>query len=199
MPDTSGKTNINVQEVKFIPITDEDSGTYDTTNAVDLTGRARSVTYTPTVKKAPLYGDGVIQEEVIDAETGDFALNVNYLTDDDRTAFFGETQSNGSNVVTGDEQPPAGVVIFKTLCKKDGSVINLYKFFAVTFDPAEETVTQIEDGVTYSTVQIKGKYRKNKHNKAVYATRRHVETSATSASTIIESWYTTPEYVGPTG
>ena len=69
MPDTSGKTNINVQEVKFIPITDEDSGTYDTTNAVDLTDRARSITYTPNVKKSALYGDGVIQEEVIDAET----------------------------------------------------------------------------------------------------------------------------------
>ena len=58
MSNYAGKTNINVQEITIIPITDEDEGTYGT--ALDLMGRARSVTYTPNVKEAPLYGDGEI-------------------------------------------------------------------------------------------------------------------------------------------
>ena len=56
MSDYSGKTNINVQEVMIIPITNESEGTYGT--PLDLTGRARSVTYTPNVKEAKLYCDG---------------------------------------------------------------------------------------------------------------------------------------------
>ena len=170
MSDYSAKTNINVQEIKIIPITDEDEGTYDTTNAVDLTGRAKSVSFTPNVKKAQL----------------------------DRQKLFGETAEKGSNVVTGDEQPVPCVVIFKTLCTKDGKIVNLYKFFTVTFSPNEEAIQQIEDGITYSTVQITGEYRVNKHNKSVRATRRHVDTSVSANTTIIESWFTTPEYVGPT-
>ena len=127
MSDYSGKTNINVQEIKIIPITDEDEGTYDTTNAVDLTGRAKSVSFTPNVKKAQLYGDGEVQETVTDTSTGSFSLALNYLTDADRQVIFSETVENGSNVVTGDEQPVPCVVILKAPCKKDDSVVNLYK------------------------------------------------------------------------
>lgn len=196
MGDYSGKTNINVQEITIIPITDEDEGTYGT--ALDLTGRARSVTYTPNVKEAKLYGDGEVQEKVIDATEGSITLALNYLTDSDRQTLFGETTQNGSNVLTGSEQPVPCVVIFKSLCTKDGSVANLYKFFNVTFKPNEESIQQIEDGVTYSTVQIQGDYRVNKHNKKLLATRRHVNTTATGASTIIDSWFSTAEYTGPT-
>ena len=196
MGDYSGKTNINVQEITIIPITDEDEGTYGT--ALDLTGRARSVTYTPNVKETKLYGDGEVQEKVIDATEGSITLALNYLTDSDRQTLFGETAQNGSNVLTGSEQPVPCVVIFKSLCTKDGSVANFYKFFCVTFKPGEESIQQIEDGVTYSTVQIQGDYRVNKHNKKLLATRRHVDTTATGASTIIESWFETAEYVGPT-
>ena len=196
MGDYSGKTNINVQEITIIPITDEDEGTYGT--ALDLTGRARSVTYTPNVKEAKLYGDGEVQEKVIDATEGSITLALNYLTDSDRQTLFGETAQNGSNVLTGSEQPVPCVVIFKSLCTKDGSVANLYKFFNVTFKPIEESIQQIEDGVTYSTVQIQGDYRVNKHNKKLLATRRHVNTTATGASTIIDSWFSTAEYTGPT-
>lgn len=196
MGDYSGKTNINVQEITIIPITDEDEGTYGT--ALDLTGRARSVTYTPNVKEAKLYGDGEVQEKVIDATEGTITLALNYLTDSDRQTLFGETTQNGSNVLTGSEQPVPCVVIFKSLCTKDGSVANLYKFFNVTFKPIEESIQQIEDGVTYSTVQIQGDYRVNKHNKKLLATRRHVNTTATGASTIIDSWFSTAEYTGPT-
>ena len=196
MSDYSGKTNINVQEITIIPITNEAEGTYGT--ALDLTGRARSVTYTPNVKEAKLYGDGEVQEIATDATTGAFNLTLNYLTDSDRQTLFGETAENGSNVVTGSEQPVPCIVIFKSLCKKDGSVANLYKFFCVTFKPGEESIQQIEDGVTYSFVQVSGEYRVNKHNKKLLATRRHVDTTATGASTIIESWYSTPEYTGPT-
>ena len=198
MSDYSGKTNINVQEIKIIPITDEDEGTYDTTNAVDLTGRAKSVSFTPNVKKAQLYGDGEVQETVVDTTTGTLTLALNYLTDADRQKLFGETAEKGSNVVTGDEQPVPCVVIFKTLCTTDGKIVNLYKFFTVTFSPNEEAIQQIEDGITYSTVQITGEYRVNKHNRSVRATRRHVDTSVSANTTIIESWFTTPEYVGPT-
>lgn len=196
MSNYAGKTNINVQEITIIPITDEDEGTYGT--ALDLTGRARSVTYTPNVKEAKLYGDGEVQENVIDATEGTLSLALNYLTDSDRQTLFGETAQNGSNVVTGSEQPVPCVVIFKSLCKKDGSVANLYKFFCVTFKPNEESIQQIEDNVTYSTVQISGDYRVNKHNKKLMATRRHVDTTATGASTIVESWFETAEYTGPT-
>ena len=196
MGDYSGKTNINVQGITIIPITDEDEGTYGT--ALDLTGRARSVTYTPNVKEAKLYGDGEVQEKVIDATEGTITLALNYLTDSDRQTLFGETAQNGSNVLTGSEQPVPCVVIFKSLCTKDGSVANLYKFFNVTFKPIEESIQQIEDGVTYSTVQIQGEYRVNKHNKKLLATRRHVSTTATGASTIIDSWFSTAEYTGPT-
>lgn len=196
MGDYSGKTNINVQEITIIPITDEDEGTYGT--ALDLTGRARSVTYTPNVKKAHLRGDGEVQETVFDTSDGTIALNVNYLTDAERQVILSETVQNGSNVIKGNEQPKPCVVIFKSLCTKDGSIVNLYKFFKVVFDPNEESVTQIEDGITYSTVQIKGTYTKNKHNKAVMAARRHIDTTVSANSTIIDSWYSTPEYVGPT-
>ena len=196
MGDYSGKTNINVQEITIIPITDEDEGTYGT--ALDLTGRARSVTYTPNVKETKLYGDGEVQEKVIDATEGSITLALNYLTDSDRQTLFGETAQNGSNVLTGSEQPVPCVVIFKSLCTKDGSVANLYKFFNVTFKPNEESIQQIENGVTYSIVQIQGDYRVNKHNKKLLATRRHVNTTATGASTIIDSWFSTAEYTGPT-
>ena len=193
MSDYSGKTNINVKEVYVVPITDEAEGTYGT--ALDFTGRARSFSYTPNVKKAKLYGDGEVQETVTDTSTGTFSLALNYLTDADRQVIFSETAENGSNVVTGDEQPVPCVVILKAPCKKDGSVVNLYKFFHVEFSPNEESVQQIEDGITYSTVQISGEYTKNKHNGSVMATRRHV-VSATDA-TIIEGWYDLPEYIGP--
>ena len=69
----------------------------------------------------------------------------------------------------------------------------------MTFKPNEESIQQIEDNVTYSTVQISGDYRVNKHNKKLLATRRHVDTTATGASTILESWFETAEYTGPTG
>lgn len=196
MSNYAGKTNINVQEITIIPITDEDEGTYGT--ALDLTGRARSVSYTPNVKETKLYGDGEVQEKVIDATEGSITLALNYLTDSDRQTLFSETAQNGSNVLTGSEQPLPCVVIFKSLCTKDGSVANLYKFFNVTFKPNEESIQQIEDGVTYSTVQIQGDYRVNKHNKKLLATRRHVNTTATGASTIIDSWFSTAEYTGPT-
>ena len=127
MSNYAGKTNINVQEITIIPITDEDEGTYGT--ALDLTGRARSASYTPNVKETKLYGDGEVQEKVIDATEGTLTLALNYLTDSDRQTLFGETAQNGSNVITGSEQPKQCVVIFKSLCKKDGSVAHLYKFF----------------------------------------------------------------------
>ena len=194
MSNYAGKTNINVQEVTIIPITDEEKGTYGT--ALDLTGRARSVTYTPNVKEAKLYGDGEVQEQVFDSTDGAFALAVNYLTDAERQAIFNETAEKGSTIIKGTEQPVPCVVIFKTLCTKDGSIVNLYKFFKVTFSPNEETVTQIEDNITYSTTQISGTYTKNKHNQAVMAARRHVDTTATGTSTIVESWFSTAEYIG---
>ena len=121
---------------------------------------------------------------------------MNYLTNADRQVIFSETAQKGSNVVTGDEQPVPCVVILKAPCKKDDSVVNLYKFFHVEFSPNEESVQQIEDGITYSTVQISGEYTKNKHNGSVMATRRHVVSATDSA--IVGSWYETPEYVGPT-
>ena len=198
MSDYSGKTNINVKEIKIIPITDEDEGTYDTTNAVDLTGRARSASFTPNVKKAQLYGDGEVQETVVGTTTGTLTLALNYLTDADRQKLFGETAEKGSNVVTGSEQPVPCVVAFKSLCTQDGRIANLYKFFAVTFSPNEESIQQMEDGITYSTVQITGDYRVNKHNGSLMATRRHVDTSVSANATVIESWFTTPEYTGPT-
>lgn len=195
MSNYAGKTNINVQEVTIIPITDEEKGTYGT--ALDLTGRARSVTYTPNVKEAKLYGDGEVQEQVFDSTDGAFALAVNYLTDAEKQVIFSETAEKGSNIIKGTEQPVPCVVIFKTLCTEDGTIANLYKFFKVTFSPSEETVTQIEDNVTYSTIQISGTYTKNKHNKSVMAVRRHVDTSVSANQTIVESWYSTAEYVGP--
>lgn len=196
MSNYSGKTNINIRKITIIPITDEDEGTYGT--ALDLTGRARSATYTPNVKKAQLYGDGEVQETVIDTSTGTLSLALNYLTDSDRQALFGETTQKGSNVITGNEQPAKCVVIFESLCEKTGKTVNLYKFFNVTFSPNEENVQQIEDNITYSTVQITGDYAVNKHNKSVMATRRHVDTTATGASTIVDSWFDTAEYIGPT-
>ena len=167
MSNYSGKTNINIRKITIIPITDEDEGTYGT--ALDFTGRARSATYTPNVKKAQLYGDGEVQETVIDTSTGTLSLALNYLTDSDRQALFGETTQKGSNVITGNEQPAKCVVIFESLCEKTGKTVNLYKFFNVTFSPNEESVQQIE-----------------------------VDTTATGASTIVDSWFDTAEYIGPT-
>ena len=115
MSDYSGKTNINVQEVMIIPITNESEGTYGT--ALDLTGRARSVTFAPNVKETKLYGDGEVQEKVIDTTEGTLTLALNYLTDSDRQVLFNETAENGSNIVTGSEQPVPCIVIFKSLCK----------------------------------------------------------------------------------
>ena len=97
MSNYAGKTNINVQEITIIPITDEDEGTYGT--ALDLTGRARSASYTPNVKETKLYGDGEVQEKVIDATEGTLTLALNYLTDSDRQTLFGETAQNGGSIL----------------------------------------------------------------------------------------------------
>ena len=111
----AGKTNINVQEITIIPITDEDEGTYST--ALDLTGRARSASYTPNVKETKLYGDGEVQEKVIDATEGTLTLALNYLTDSDRQTLFGD----------GDEISSRFFVTFGIFGKDNTQVNNLYE------------------------------------------------------------------------
>lgn len=199
MSNTAKKTPLNIKEIKIFPITDEEQGTYGT--ALDLSGRARSATDTPTVNSTELWGDGELQEVAYASGTGSLALALNFLTDSDRQVLFSETaDTNGANVVTGDEEPKPVVVAFKTICDTAGKIVNLYKFFAVAFPPSEESIAQIEgNSINYSTIQITGSYRKNKHNNLVKAFKRHVDTSTESGQALVQSWFADAETSGSNG
>lgn len=202
MPDTAKKTNINVKKIAILysqSEVDPETHTGSASFAVlDLTGRARSFTDTPAVNSADLYGSGELQETVYLSANGSLTLAVNYLTAEERQVLFGETDSNGTNVVTGNETPNEVCVALMTECTTDGSIVNLYKYFNVTFQPNEESVQQIENGVTFSTVQITGTYRKSPNNNMVKAVRRHVNANASGSAELISGWFSMPNRISST-
>ena len=190
------KTAVNIKNTTIFAMTDEEQETYSTT-PLDLSDRARSFTDSPTTNSTELWGDGELQEIAYSGGTGTLTLALNFLTDTDRQTIFGETVKNGSNIVTGDEVPPTVCVAFKTECTKDGKIVNLYKYFAVTFPPNEETVAQIEgNSVNYSTIQIQGNYRKNHTLGMVKAFKRHVDTSTDEGKALVENWFKTAAFIG---
>lgn len=205
MPDTAKKTNINIKRIMIRCIAQADESDPDNNEEnecygpwVDLTGRARSFTDTPAVNKAELYGDGELQETVYSTGTGSLTLALNYLTDADRKYLFGENYNHATqdefysnaNPVKGNETPCPCTVSFMTECTPDGSVVNLYKYFAVTFQPNEENVAQIEgNSINYSTVQITGTYREHRGLGYVKAIARHVNANTQAGQALIDQWF----------
>lgn len=202
MSNTANKTNVNIKKICIWGITSETQNASTFGSALDLTGRARSFTDTPTVNKAELYGSGKLQETILMSGTGNLTLAVNYLTAAERAVLFSENTSitrfpAGVQGIKENSQPKLCAVAIMTECTPDGSIVNLYKYLAVTFQPNEETVAQIEgNSINYSTVQITGNYRKHRGIGYVKSASRHVDTTTSAGQTLVNSWFTTPGFIG---
>lgn len=197
MADTKKKTPLNCRNFTAWAMTDEDEETYSQA-PVSLAGKTMNFTDSLTVNTTDLSGDGVIADTATGVGKGQLTVGIHDLTDSERVTFFGETLQNGAVVTTGRESSPALCVALVTDCATDGSVVNLYKWFAVRFKPNEVNVQQIDNGnVTFSTTSIQGDYTRNSRLGMMRAKRSHVDTTTVEGAALVQSWLTQADYIGP--
>lgn len=185
---------VNCAKVKMWKMTNEDAGTY--AGSVTLDFEKRMTTYTDSIQtnSTPLYGDGELVEVAVSEGLGTLSIGVHHVTDGERVDLYGENNVDGVTVNTGDSVPPYFCVALMN--KKRNGMVNLRKWFKVSFAPHEETVNQMEDnGIQYSMPTLKGTYSKN-IPLGMKSARVEVDPSTTEGASIIASWFSIADYIG---
>lgn len=185
---------VNCAKVKMWKMTNEDTGVYSSTVTLDF--EKRMTTYTDSVQtnSTPLYGDGELVEVAVSEGQGSLTIGVHHVADEERTDLYGESNVDGVTVNTGDGVPPYYCVAL--MAKKRNGMVNLRKWFKVSFAPHEETVTQIENnGMQFSMVTLNGSYGKN-IPLGMKSARVEVDPNTVEGAAIIEKWFTIADYIG---
>jgi len=185
---------VNCAKTKMWKMTNEETGTYSSTVTLDFEKRMTKYTDSVQTNSTPLYGDGELVEVAVSEGQGALSIGVHHVTDGERVDLYGESNVDGVTVNTGDGVPPYFCVA--NMAKKRNGMVNLRKWFKVSFAPHEETVTQIEDnGIQYSMPTLNGTYSKN-IPLGMKSARVEVDPSIPEGAAMIEKWFSIADYIG---
>lgn len=184
----------NCKWLKMWKMTNEEEETYSPI-PLDFTKRLTTYSDNVTTNSTPLYGDGEDIEDAISEGPGSLQVGIHHLEDLERVDVYNETANTDNAVIsTGEEIPPYFCVALAA--EKRNGMLNLRKFFKVTFAKHEESVNQQESGgISYSMTTLNGTYSKNTRL-GIKSVRVEVDPSSPSGQSFIRNWYNNPEFVG---
>lgn len=180
---------INVKNLKIFPMTTEETATTDAVygEGISFVNRFMSFTDTPKQNSGSLFGDGAKTHSNVSKDGGELTLNIQKYSADESVNLFDETKEVDGTVSMGkDDVIPYVAVAFEV--ENDDGTVDLYKYPKVKFTEQARTVQQKgENGVTYSTMELKGDYIFDLKNKK--ARYRKEDLSPETDAEEIAAWF----------
>lgn len=186
------KTVTNIENLTVWKRTEgEESTTYG--DAVSLVKRLMTVSDNPTTVSDDLYGDGEAVASYSANMGGTLELGLTDLTAADRVLFFGETDEDGTNIVSKTDICNYTTVAYQS--RQHNGKLKLTKYVRVLFAPGQEQEQQVtKSGISWSTKTLSGTYTPDPDTGVFKYVRRDVDPTADTE--LISKWFTNAEYHG---
>lgn len=180
---------INVKNLKIFPMSEEETVTTDAVygEGISFVNRFMSFTDTPKQNSGSLFGDGAKTHSNVSKDGGELTLNIQKYSADESVNLFDETKEVDGTVSMGkDDVIPYVSAVFEV--ENDDGTVDLYKYPKLKLTEQAKTVQQKgENGITYSTSELKGDYIFDfKNRKARY---RKENLSPVDDVAEIEAWF----------
>lgn len=180
---------INVKNLKIFPMITEETATTEAVygGGISFVNRFMSFTDTPKQNSGSLFGDGAKTHSNVSKDGGELTLNIQKISGEESVSLFDETKEVDGTVSMGkDDVIPYVAVAFEV--ENDDGTVDLYKYPKVKFAEQAKTVQQKgENGITYSTSELKGDYIFDLKNKK--ARYRKEDLSPETDAEEIADWF----------
>lgn len=161
--------------------------------------RLITITATPVFAEGMLESEDGIEDDAAFIVAYDVNINASQLTDAIRAALLGhQMDSGGGMLVTNSDIAQYGALAWEELLSKDNpSETDKYKrvvLYKGKFREFAETAnTRVQNGITYQTHNISGRFIKREDGHLKYSMR---EDSPNANATKVANWFTEPQEYG---
>ncbi|HHX60711.1 MAG TPA: hypothetical protein GX707_08360 [Epulopiscium sp.] len=142
---------INVEGLHFAEITESEEGELVFGKPEHIPG-AMEVGRNPQISQGRLYGDGKVSHSTSRVNSYQISVNQNKLPSKWRRYMEGKTVTGGVESGTSKDEPKPFAIGWTV--EKTGGAKELIWFLYCKTEPIQETVTQSEDNINYSTDSV---------------------------------------------